>query len=239
MEEFKLEHIYIRIAKILEERINEDYYLSGNKLPSERQLAEEFEVSRMTARQAVKILEDKTLVHKEKGRGTFVKGPSFAQKNVKSFTETVEDLGYKVSTKILEMSTVYSSEFLAKQLDVPIDSEFIKLKRLRLGNKIPLALETIYMPKVLVQNLENEDLQQSLYNLLESKYGHQIQHVSYKVEATITNPIYEKIMELNKKTALLKMSGITYVKGDVKLLYEESYYRSDLYSYQVDILRKF
>lgn len=234
-----VEHIYIQLAETLEERIQNGFYISGKKLPSERKLAEEFGVSRMTARQSVKKLEEKGLVHKEKGRGTYIEAPSFAQNNVKSFTETVEDMGFEVSSKLLELSTVHSSAFLAKQLEVSESSEFLKMKRLRLGNNIPLALETIYIPKDLVADIKAEELDGSLYELLESRFNYQVKHVSYKIEATIANPVYEKMMELNKKTALLKVTGITYVNNEQKLLYEESYYRSDLYSYQVDILRKF
>lgn len=233
------EPIYIQLASKIEEGINDGTYKIKERLPSERDLANIYKVSRMTARQAVSVLEEKGLVYKERGSGTYVQAPSFEQNNVKSFTNTVGDMGYQVSTKVLELSRITSLASVAKYLDLAANTQFYKVKRLRLGNNIPMALEVLYIPMDFCPGLDEYDLENSLYQLLEDNYNIKVSKVSYKMEAVIANPIYMKLLELKKPTALLKVSGITLDHHNKNLMYEESLYRSDLYNYHVDINRKF
>lgn len=233
------EAIYIQVAKEIEDKINKGIYKIKERLPSERELAKLYEVSRMTARQAVSNLEEKGLVYREKGSGTYVQAPSFQQNNVKSFTKTVGDMGYKVSTKILEFSHITSLNSVAKILELPEGTQFFKVKRLRLGNEIPMALELLYIPIETCPDLGEFNLEQSLYQLLEDHYDIKVSKVSYKMEAIIANPIYRKLLAINKTIALLKVTGVTLDHNNNKFMYEESVYRSDLYNYHVDINRKF
>ncbi len=233
------EHIYLKLAKDIESKINSGEYKIREKLPSERELAKAYGVSRMTARQAITSLLEEGVVFRERGSGTFVQAPSIQQNNVKSFTETVEALGFKVKNRIIEFSTVSSLKTIAKVLELPDDTSFYKLKRLRLGNSIPMALEVLYIPKVYLPGLDTFDMDQSLYYLLEEEYGINVSRVSYQVEAILANPVHMKIMELKKVTALLKVTGISYDQDGRKLLYEESLYRSDLYTYHMDVSKKY
>ncbi|WZL80695.1 GntR family transcriptional regulator [Vallitaleaceae bacterium 9-2] len=230
--------IYQQLAKELAREIKAGVYKAGDRLPSERELARQYEVSRMTARQALKLLEQQSVVHREQGSGTYVKAPAFAQNNVGSFTETIGNMGYRARTKILELHFIYGLDMVARQLNLPPDTTLLKVKRLRYGDDIPMALETLYIPKIYCPNLEGYDLTMSLYKLLEEVYNIHVKRVSYTMEAQIANPIYAKIFDLNKTTALLKVSGVTIDQTDRKLFYEESLYRSDLYNYHVDIMRR-
>jgi len=233
------EPIYRQVAREIEAKINDGIYKIKERLPSERDLAKIYEVSRMTARQAISILDEKDIVYKEKGSGTYVQAPSFQQNNVKSFTKTVGDMGYIVSSRVLELSHISSLSKVARLLELPDSTEFYKVKRLRLGNNIPMALEVLYIPIDCCPGLDKFDLEQSLYQLLEDYYNIKVSKVSYKMEAIIANPIYSKLLELKKSSALLKVSGISLDYNDHNLMYEESLYRSDLYNYHVDIHRKF
>jgi GntR family transcriptional regulator len=233
------ESIYKRVAEELNQQIASGVFKVEERLPSERCLSEGYKVSRMTIRQSLGYLEEKGIVYRQAGSGTYVKAPTFQQNNVKSFTETVGDLGFDVSTRVIEFSTIFTLEKVAKILNMPLSTEFYKMKRLRLGNTIPLALEVLYIPKLLCPKLELYSLSSSFYKLLEEVYSIKVSKVNYKMEAVIANPINSKIMELNKPTALLKVSGVTYDAHNAMIFYEESLYRSDLYHYQVDIHKKF
>jgi len=233
------EAIYLIVAKSIEEKINNGLYKIKEKLPSERDLAHMYSVSRMTARQALIYLQEKGMVYRELGSGTFVQAPTIEQENVKSFTETVSAMGYKADSRILEFSVVHKLKNIARQLDLTEDEDFYKLKRLRLGNNIPMALEVLYIPVRYVPNLSGYNLEGSFYGILKEVYETNIVKVSYQVEAIIANPIFLKLMELNKTTALLKVAGVSYDDHDRKFMYEESLYRSDLYNYHIDINKKY
>jgi len=230
--------IYIEVKNSLFQKISEGVYKAGDKIPSERDLSDEYHVSRMTARQAVSLLVTEGVVYREKGKGTFVSSKQFSQNNVKSFTQTLKEQGYDPTTIMLEFSNVHSLREISAIMELPYDAQYIKMKRLRLGNGVPIALETVYLPRDKYSGLKEEDIGQSLYNTLEKGYGYVVGRVSNEIDACISNRMMMKLFEVQKPVALLKLVGISYTIDGDKLFYEESYYRSDLYKYQVDIYKR-
>lgn len=234
----KTETKYLRIKKDIENKINNGNYKSGEKIPSERKLCELYGISRMTARQAINELVKEGIVYREKGRGTFVSSPNFLQRNVKSFTDTLRERGFAPKTNVIEFSTVYNLKEISKTMGVPFETRFYKIKRLRLGNELPMALETVYIQKDKCHDLNKHDVSNSLYKILEEHYGYKIENISCDIDACIANNIMMKIFDMKKSRALLKISGISYAQDGEKVFYEESYYRPDLYKYRVDIYRR-
>jgi GntR family transcriptional regulator len=230
--------IYQDVKKELTYRIHEGIYKAGDKIPSERDLSLEFKVSRMTIRQALSELVAEGALYKSMGRGTFVSSPSLYQENLKSFTQTLIGQGMVPSTKVIEVATISQVKKISQWLNVDQMSPYYKVKRLRLGDGVPIALETIYIPKKYAEGLPKHDLTHSLYKILEQEYGYDLTHITCDIEANISSRIIMEAMGLNKQTALLKITGITYAQNDLKLFYEESYYRSQLYKYHVDILNR-
>lgn len=234
----KIETKYQKIKKDIENKINTGEFKSGEKIPSERKLCELYNISRMTARQAVNELVKEGIVYREKGRGTFVSSPNFLQRNVKSFTDTLRERGFNPSTNIIEFSTVYNLRDISNIMEVPYETKFYKLKRLRLGNELPMALETVYIQKDRCLGLHKYDISKSLYEVLEEHYGYKVENISCDIDACIANNIMMKVFNMKKARALLKITGISYTSNGGKLFYEESYYRPDLYKYRVDIFRR-
>ncbi|QUH29190.1 GntR family transcriptional regulator [Vallitalea guaymasensis] len=234
----KIETKYQKIKKDIENKINTGEFKSGEKIPSERKLCELYNISRMTARQAVNELVKDGIVYREKGRGTFVSSPNFLQRNVKSFTDTLRERGFNPSTNIIEFSTVYNLRDISNIMEVPYETKFYKLKRLRLGNELPMALETVYIQKDRCLGLHKYDISKSLYEVLEEHYGYKVENISCDIDACIANNIMMKVFNMKKARALLKITGISYTSNGEKLFYEESYYRPDLYKYRVDIFRR-
>lgn len=230
--------IYQDIKKAIQGAIQEGTYKPGDKIPSERELSLQYEVSRMTIRQAILELDKEGAIHREKGRGTFVSTPNLFQENLKSFTQTLIDQNMEPTTKVLEVSSVMQLKKISQHLGLPMSEPYYKIKRLRLGDGVPIALETVYIPIKHAEGLIQHDMTLSLYKTLEGHYGYELTHIACEIEASISNRIVMEAMELKSHTALLKISGVTYAQEDQKLFYEESFYRSDLYKYHVDILRR-
>ncbi len=192
----------------------------------------------MTARQAITQLVNEGIVYREVGKGTFISSKQFSQKNVKSFTETLKEQGFIPSTKILEFSIVYHLKEISMDMGLPFDTQYYKIKRLRFGNKVPIACETVYIPLYLCPHLNEQGIGESLYTILEKVYGYVVGSVSNDIDACISNRIMMQLFDVQKPVALLKIKGVSYTVEGIKLFYEESYYRSDLYKYQVDIFKR-
>lgn len=230
--------IYKNIKLDINTKINEGIYKSGEKIPSERVMSTLYGVSRMTIRQALLELENEGIIHREKGRGAFVSIQELYQDNLKSFTQTLIEQGMVPTTRVIEVSTVSKLGAISKVLDVHEGTSYYKIKRLRLGDDVPIALEKIYIPTQYVENILGYNMKGSLYKVLEDYYGYDVTHIDCTIEAVISNRGHIRVLELKKPTALLKVFGVTFAQDNLKLFYEESYYRSDLYKYHVDIMRR-
>ncbi|WP_058486048.1 GntR family transcriptional regulator [Defluviitalea phaphyphila] len=231
--------IYIQLKDIIEKQISEGILQPGQKIPSERQLSEEYKISRMTTRQAINELVKEGKLYREKGRGTFVSSPRFLQENMMSFTETIKSQGYNPETNVLEFETVRNLKDISKKLDTPKEQIYYKIKRLRFADLIPVALETVYIPKNYCEDLDKYNLAtDSLYNILTKEYHHSISSTFSTLEAILSDKMMMKIFQVNKAIPLLKAEGITRTEEGKNLFYEISYYRSDIYTYKVNIYRK-
>lgn len=227
--------IYKQVKEDIGKKINEGTYKSGDRIPAERVLADQYGISRMTLRQALNELEREGLLHREKGRGTFVSAPDLYQENLMSFTKTLINRHMTPSTRIIEVSKVLHLRHVSQMMGIHADEPYYKIKRVRCGDDIPIALETVYLPIMYAKDIDSHDLTESLYGILEQHYGYEMVRSGCEIEAVLANRIQSELLATRRNTALLKISGITYCQGEQMLFYEESYYRSDLYKYHVDI----
>src|ERR1700735_2995386 len=139
--------LYFQIQRAVMEKIHAGELLEGDSLASEEELARIYQVSRMTARQALHGLKTSGYAFSQKGRGTFVSRPKL-EKNImhlRGFTEDMKHLGMVPSSKLLEQAIVKATAELAEQLKVETGEVVMRLRRLRLADGIPMALEVSHI----------------------------------------------------------------------------------------------
>jgi GntR family transcriptional regulator len=162
--------LHAQLVKQLMEKIQTKELKPGDKLPSERELAEELNVSRITARMAVMELMENGLLYREQGRGTFIAHSK--RRSIQGFTSFTEDMlsrGLQPSTRVLVQEVVLQEE-MQKALKLRSDEKVVHIHRLRLADGQPVALQTSYLPYKICPGIENEDLSGSLYQILQKKY---------------------------------------------------------------------
>jgi GntR family transcriptional regulator len=162
---------YAQIADRLAERIAARQLTVGERIPAERELAETLGVSRMTVRQALGTLEQRGLVDRGVGRGTFVARPKVAhgrgqRGRVVGFTEQLERAGLEPGAQVLEVATEPASEMVAGMLELAAGDAVTHVRRLRSGGGAPHTLEEFWVPESLAPGLAAADLGGSLYALL-------------------------------------------------------------------------
>ncbi len=161
---------YAQIEEEIAERIRAGVLRPGDRIPPERELAEQMQVSRMTVRQALGRLADSGLLVRERGRGTFVSKPKLVQSlsHLSGFYDQMISQGIVPTSRLLGGEQILASAALAETLGLRIGEPIYKVVRLRLGGGVPLALETSCFPARLVPGLLEHDLEQnSIYRLME------------------------------------------------------------------------
>ena len=136
--------LYKQIVRALSDSIANGTYRPGDKLPTEAELIEQFGVSRITVRSAIKEMEDAGLVERARGKGTFVSSDTqmYAADDRESFTHSCQLAGKQASTRVLAMGWDFPSLRDAKFLGVDDTQKVLRSRRLRLVDDKPTMLET-------------------------------------------------------------------------------------------------
>jgi GntR family transcriptional regulator len=229
--------LYIQIKTLLENQIESGAFRVGARLPSERELAERYNVSRMTARQALRELAQEGLTHTRVGKGTFVSAPKINHelRALTSFSEDVQQRGLQPSSRVLVAEVCPAGDFAAKHLRVNSGTEIVVLSRVRLANKQPLALETTHIPYHLCpQLLARYDFSQtSLYKVLRTDYGLTLAWADQVIETRLPKSHECEALHLETNIPVLSFTRVTYNEQDHPVEFVRSVYRGDQYRLRV------
>lgn len=230
--------LYYQIYEHFKNRIRNEELLEGDSLPTERDMASIFKVSRATVRQALKKLEEENYIYRIHGNGTFVSNKIIQQEltNFYSFYEETVKSGKKPSSKVVSSETVNADEEFCEIFKIPSSVKILHIRRLRLINDEPVMYEDTFIPLNRFENF-NADLlnEQPMYSIFRESYK-----VSFeKAVESFTPVLMEKkeILELlgyKKKAVCMKIKRLTYEKSKV-IEYTVSYARGDKYEYKVTL----
>ena len=125
--------VYIQIHNQLRENIENDKWRVGQKIPAERELASQFNVSRMTLRQAIQALVDEGILERRVGSGTFVANRKVQEKmaGVTSFTELMLAAGKTPSSKTISYHLTVPSQTEIEKLKLPAGEQVLRMERVR------------------------------------------------------------------------------------------------------------
>jgi len=185
------EPLYSVVASRAEALIASGEWQEGDRLPPERQLCQDFDVSRSTLRQALGELEERGLISRHQGRGTFVTRPRMQLPIVGVFSirDAMEAHGMKMTTRVLNVDVIEASRQIATDLACLPGDEVVYIERLRIGDGEPMVLDTAHLPATLFPGLETMDLERrSLYEILETDYGHSVAEAQETLEPVILTP---------------------------------------------------
>ncbi|MHB8061701.1 MAG: GntR family transcriptional regulator [Ruminiclostridium sp.] len=224
---------YYQLKNKILEKINSGEYIENSLIPSERELSDSSGISRMTVRQALTQLVSEGTLYREKGKGTFVSKSKIAQTNVMSFSETVESKGMLPTTKVLRFEKIKAPDNIQKILELEDNELVYNVKRLRFANNIPVAIEEDFIPEKYCSNLDTHDLTGSLYKLLTEEYSYNIDYLENIIEANKPSKEEKELLNITSSIPILKIDVVIHTDTNLKLLYENSKYRSDEYKYNV------
>jgi len=210
----KQKHLYLQIAGQIMEKIENSEWKVGDMIPSERELAEIFKVSRITAKKAVEYLNEKGLIYREVGRGTFIAQPKL--QNIiafKGFSEYIASKGGNPGSIILNQVVQKPTPQLAAELQINIDDSIVYVERIRTADNRYVALQTSFIQETLCPDLVDQDLQgKSLYSLFKEKYGIYPAWTEVVMQARLADQKEAELLKIELGDALLIVKALTYTE---------------------------
>src|SRR5215813_10277471 len=159
--------LYSQTAEILRSRIAQSVWKQGDRLPSENELCQEFGVSSITMRRAVATLVAEGLLIRLQGKGTFVSSDHAIPQGppqLTSFTEDLQLRGWRPTARLLSLTFERAPGPVAIKLGLAAGALVYVLRRVRLADERPVAIQVAYVPALLFPALETYDFSKaSLY----------------------------------------------------------------------------
>ncbi|MCM3594830.1 GntR family transcriptional regulator [Metabacillus idriensis] len=231
--------IYYQLEEGIKEAIQQQQLMPGEMIPSEREYAEKYGISRMTVRQALSNLVNDGYLYRQRGKGTFVAHQKIEQplQGLTSFSEDMRSRGLVPSTRVISFKEVEASIDLAAKLEVKAGAPLFELKRVRLADQLPMAYEMLYISKELAHGLTEEIAVNSIYDYVENKLGLKIQHGRQVLEASFARKTEAEMLEVAEGAPVLLIERRTTLDTNKPLEVVRSVYRADRYKFTIDMER--
>ncbi|WP_227104466.1 GntR family transcriptional regulator [Chromobacterium rhizoryzae] len=224
---------YLLIADALEQAIRQHQLPEGAFLPTERQMAEKLGLSRVTISKAMAELERKRLITRQQGQGTRVaQAFRYSLNDSGGFTEQVLRSGGSVANQWLLRRRESAPAAIASLLRLPVGADIAKLRRLRLMDGTPAALETTYIPLAYLP--EPERLEHSLYQWWE-RHGVEIGRKTFRLASCAADQDCAALLHVQAGTPLLRIRQTSLNTAEQVLEFSEVLCRSDLYEFEAQL----
>lgn len=208
----------------------------GSQVPSQKELMGEFGVSTTTARKALQELERAGWATRIRGRGTFVRQQTVGRplNRMLSFTRNMVESGRVPSAKVLAIRVKRGSRALQLPTgEYVLPGPMYEVRRLRLADAVPMALENRYVSMHLCPGLDKADLSGSLLDIYEHQYGLRLARIDQMLMPTSIEEDDRALLGLEESVPSIRVEGVVFVGRDAILEIEESLYRGDLYRFYV------
>jgi GntR family transcriptional regulator len=210
----------------------------GQAIPSERRLCEQLGVSRLTLRAALDDLVREGHLTRRHGSGTYVSRPKIAQPlTLTSFSEDMRRRGMVPGGRTLELRVVQAGARLGRRLQLSPEALVVRVKRLRLADGEPMALEVLHVPAALVPGLTQADLEnRSFYELMEERYGVVISSATQTIEPTVTSAEESEALGVPLHSPAFLFERTTLTTSGQPIEFVRSFYRGDRYQLVTELL---
>lgn len=214
---------YQQVFEKIIDNIEEGIYNVENKLPSEKFLAEQFDVSINTLRKSLSLLIENGYIISRHGSGYYLS----THKNFNSLK--LKSLGVKygdrnVSSKVLNFEIIQANQEQAEKLNVDLGEAVFHINRLRLVDEKPIHLEDTIVPVKLFPTLNESIFHGSFYNYIDEYSPHKVSRAFKDISAVIPSRAVCEILDTPVEKPLLVIENYVYLHSGEQFEYSYNYH---------------
>ena len=222
---------YQQIMDVLRQSIERGELPTGARVPSERVLARDHGVSRMTARHALDTLSRDGIVTRVHGSGSFVSSRKVEHSvsELIGFSDEMRRSHLNPTSRVLSVTQVAASASVAAKLQLRIGTPCHRVERLRFANQETMSHEVSWIRVDRAPDLAAHDLSGSLYRMLASRYGIHLTSAAQRIEAVACDAMMAELLGVLAASPLLRLERITYDATSTPVELVIANYRGDKY----------
>ena len=222
---------------ILDKIVSGEYEI-GKIIPSEKELAEQYGVSRPTVSQAIRTLVTKGFLERKQRKGTIVISRKITQEftyNISSFNSEMLSKGVVPKTKIISIRKMEPSDEVKDRLQLVENELVFQLVRLRYVDKNPVVIVTTYIPESYLPDFLDYDFEkQSLYEVLDNNH-YKVTSIDRTLEIITSDELSSTLLNVPQGDPLFYFKSIGKTKDDIYIEYSIARYRSDINTFNFKI----
>jgi GntR family transcriptional regulator len=232
--------LYRQLLDIIKGKIEGGEWSVGSQIPTEEELCKTYDVSKATVRSAILELVRQGYLTRQQGKGTFINKNTVSEGITMqtSLKELMFEEEHDFNTKVIAQTVMMPIDDLDIRLDISPDKHVIYIKRLYLIEDEAILVQETYIPYhicplLLEDNIENN----SLFDILEKKYGIKITKAKNYIDITFLNLNESMLLGLNEGAIALLLQQYFY-SGDTLIMYTRSVKRIDRINFHMEFERR-
>lgn len=231
--------LYFQLKELIIDEIQSRRYEVDSLIPTEKELSEQFNISRTTVRQAITELVQEGWLYRIKSKGTFIarqKLPQDFLQRLETFSEQMTRLGVTPTTKVLSFQVEFASKDVAQHLEVEEGSKVIYLLRHRFGDHEPVVTVATYLPYDKCAFLMTHDFEkESLYDCMSFHKDTTVYGARRTIEAVEATSEDAKYLGIRKGSPVQLVHTVSFSDTDIPLEYSIAHYRGDMSKFQITV----
>lgn len=231
-------NLYLQVVDQIKKEIDKGTFKENEKLPMEFDLAKQLGVSRATLREALRVLEEESIIIRRHGVGTFINPKPLFTSGIEelfSVTEMIKRAGKKPGTIFVSSVSREVTDDDVSQFNCSPDDEIVVIERVRTSDDEPVVYCIDQIPKsILPKNYTHES--GSIFELFEREAGCHISYAVTNIEPLGFSEKISPILHAEVDASLLVLRQMHFDENDEPVFYSCNYFRADKFSFHV--LRK-
>lgn len=231
---------YFVVKSKLVDMINSDVFGETGMIPSERELMQMFNVSRITVKRAVDDLVNEGYLYRIQGKGTFLREEEAKHDliSIMSCTQDIRKMGMVPSKKLIQAEIMDADKIRQRRLQLSPGDKVFLIKRVYYADNEPVNYTTAYLPLKYYPGIEQYDFsKESIYEILEKVYKTKITTAKRTLEAVLAMDDVATQLELNVREPVILFRAVTMgmINGrEIPVETFKSYYRTDRFKFFIN-----
>ncbi len=234
--------LYFQLEQIIKSKILMGEFLPGEQIPTEKDLCETYQVSTITARQAILNLVNEGLIIRRQGKGSFIKEGLKNIKNIKTLllkgdiNDIIPEGLETLRVKVLDIIKIISPKRVASLLNIGEGKEVVQVRRTRIDNGVPVSYIKNYLPLEIGEKIKREDLcAYPMLGILRNRLRIPLTGGIQYIEAIVADYDIASALSISISSPILYLETIIFARQKKPVEFVQTFYRPDQFRYSVKL----